>query len=125
MSIIQIEEIAKVCHEANRAFCETLGDVSQLKWEDAPDWQRQSAINGVDYHLRNPGTKPSDSHDNWLREKLASGWKYGPVKNPEAKEHPCCVHYDELPIEQKVKDSIFLSIVRSMEVLLPRNQKEK
>jgi len=27
--------IAKVCHEANRAYCESIGDNSQLSWEDA------------------------------------------------------------------------------------------
>ena len=27
----------------------------------------------------------------------ADGWKYGPVKDPEKKEHPCFVPYDDLP----------------------------
>lgn len=57
------EEIAKVCHEANRAYCSTLGDNSQVSWEDAPEWQISSAINGVQYHLDNPGSKPEDSHN--------------------------------------------------------------
>ncbi len=44
-----IESIAKICHEANRAYCATIGDASQLPWEESPDWQRQSAINGVKF----------------------------------------------------------------------------
>ena len=41
------EYIAKVCHEVNRAYCMSQGDGSQPRWEDAPDWQKQSAISGV------------------------------------------------------------------------------
>ena len=52
------EKIAKVCHEANRAYCEALGDYSQTTWEKAPDWQKESAINGVQFHLDNPGASP-------------------------------------------------------------------
>ena len=38
------ENIAKVAHETNRSFCQTLGDWSQPTWENAPDWQKESAI---------------------------------------------------------------------------------
>lgn len=44
------EDIAKVCHEANRAYCAGIGDHSQKSWEESPDWQRTSAINGVKFH---------------------------------------------------------------------------
>jgi hypothetical protein len=107
------EQIAKVCHEANRAYCETLGDLSQPRWEDAPEWQRTSAIKGVEA-ARNPLAKPSDSHDSWLAEKRSTGWKYGPVKDPAKKEHPCFVPYEELPIDQKAKDALFLAVARAL-----------
>lgn len=115
---MNIEKIAKVAHEANRAYCESIGDNSQIPWGRAPDWQRESAIDGVKFHLNNPDSQPQDSHENWLKLKFAEGWKYGEVKAVGKKEHPCCVPYDELPIEQRVKDSIFLGIVRAMEALL-------
>jgi RyR domain-containing protein len=109
--------IAIICHEANRAYCATLGDNSQPAWEDAPEWQRQSALNGVAFHLAalESGIEPapSASHESWLKEKTADGWKYGPVKNPETKEHPCFVSYDELPVDQRRKDYIFGAIVKA------------
>jgi len=105
-----IEFIARVCHNVNRAYCQSIGDDSQPKWEEAPDWQRQSAINGVRFHLAND-TTPEQSHENWMREKLADGWKHGPNKNPELKEHPCMVPYGELPAAQRTKDYLFKSIV--------------
>lgn len=111
---MNVELIAQVCHETNRAYCQTIGDNSQPLWQFAPAWQKQSAINGVNYHLSNPNSTPADSHNNWLAEKQADGWKYGPVKNPETKEHPCFVPYEDLPIEQQVKDLLFISVVRAL-----------
>jgi hypothetical protein len=106
--------IAKVCHEANRAYCQTIGDDSQPAWEQAPDWQRSSAIDGVKFHLANPTAGDSASHENWMKEKLHGGWKYGPVKNPEAKEHHCLVPFDQLPPEQQAKDRLFRAIVHAL-----------
>lgn len=111
---MELTNIAKVCHEANRAYCETIGDNSQPKWEDAPEWQKRSAINGVEFHLNNPDSKPEDSHNSWLKEKEDQGWKYGLIKDPEKKEHPCFVPYSQLPISQQIKDHIFIGIVRAM-----------
>lgn len=115
------EDVAKVCHEANRALCETHGDESQTAWEDAPDWQKKSAINGVRFRLENPNAGPSASHENWLKEKRETGWTYGPVKDPEKKQHPCCVPYDELPLEQQAKDALFIAVVDALKGFLPKS----
>jgi hypothetical protein len=112
---MKVEQIAKTCHEVNKAFCESIGDFSQPKWDDAPQWQKESAINGVNFHLANPTSKPSDSHNNWMAEKLKDGWKFGEVKNPETKEHPCMVPYEDLPKAQQTKDALFIAVVRSLE----------
>ena len=109
-----IELAAKAAHEANRAYCESLGDFSQVPWEHAPDWQRDSATNGVKFILDNPSASPASNHENWLREKERDGWKYGPVKDTEKKEHPCFVPYHELPEAQKMKDAIFVAVVRGV-----------
>lgn len=107
-----IAEIAQLAHEVNRAYCASIGDHSQPAWEDAPTWQKDSAINGVQAHMQADLT-PEQSHASWLAQKEREGWKYGPVKNPEAKEHPCCVPYDQLPVEQRTKDYLFGAIVKT------------
>ena len=112
------EQIAKVCHNVNKAYCEALGDTSQPSWENAPQWQKDSAMTGVKMHLANPNAGPDDSHNSWLAQKKEEGWKYGPVKKPEVKEHPCFVPYQELPVEQKAKDYIFREVVHSLANLL-------
>lgn len=113
--MVTIEQIAKTCHEVNRVFCKFLGDNTQPKWEDAPEWQKKSAINGVKYHLAHPDSNPSDSHNNWMAEKLKDGWKYGEIKNVETKEHHCLVPYEQLSQAEQTKDSLFITVVRSME----------
>ena len=111
-----VEIIAKVVHEANRAWCESNGDFSQPSWENAPDWQKNSAYDGVRLHIANPDLTPEQSHDNWSEYKIKEGWVYGPVKDPNANPptHPCLVPYNELPHEQRVKDSLFKSIIHAI-----------
>lgn len=106
--------IAMVAHEANRAYCQSLGDDSQPAWVFAPEWQQKSALVGVEMHLANPDATPEQSHESWLAQKLADGWKVGPAKDAELKEHPCCVPYAELPADQKAKDYIFRGVVHAL-----------
>lgn len=103
---------AEAAHEMNRVWCLAHGDTRQPLWRDAPEWQRASAINGV--HGVLAGNTPRQSHESWLKEKEATGWKYGAVKDPEKKEHPCFVPYDELPPEQKAKDYIYVHTVKTV-----------
>lgn len=109
-----IVTIAKVCHEANREYCNSIGDYSQVGWFYAPEWQKNSAIAGVKFHLANPWAPFSASHNNWMDQKAAEGWRYGETKDPDKKEHPYMVPYEKLPPEQKFKDVMFTCIVRAM-----------
>jgi hypothetical protein len=111
---MKIVDIARICHQVNKAYCEAIGDNSQVDWSHAPDWQRESAVNGVNFHMKNPDASPSHSHEKWLKDKEAGGWKYGPVKDTEKKEHPCFVPYDQLPWDQRTKDYIFSAICREL-----------
>jgi hypothetical protein len=106
--------IARVAHEVNRAYCQALGDNSQATWEDAPEWQRESARDGVAFHVANPGAGPEASHQAWSDAKTADGWQYGEMKDADAKTHPCLVPFDQLPVEQQAKDYIFRAIVHSL-----------
>ena len=104
--------IARVCHEANRAWCFSHGDLSQPPWDEAPAWQRESAALGVRGAIA--GNTPEQSHESWTAHKIETGWLWGPEKDPEKKTHPCLVPYDELPPEQKAKDALFVAIVRAL-----------
>ncbi len=65
------------------------------------------------FPLANPDLTAEDQHMQWMKDKVMAGWIYGPVKDSEAKTHPCILPYDELPPEQKVKDHVFRAIVKA------------
>lgn len=109
-----IEKIAQVAHEVNRAYCQAIGDNSQTSWEDAPAWQKESAVLGVIFHVEHPDAGPDASHNSWMKQKLDTGWVYGEEKDPEAKTHPCIVPFEELPLGQQVKDHLFRQVVHSL-----------
>lgn len=112
------ERIARVAHEVNRAYCQALGDYTHLPWESAPEWQRVSARMGVDLHTMGD-FGPEASHASWMRQKLDEGWSYGPVKDPQAKQHPCMVPFSDLPPEQQAKDFIFRAVVHALRDTAP------
>ena len=114
MNIPLEEQIARVCHEANRAYCATLGDLSQPQWADAPQWQKDSAMLGVKLHTENPNAGPEASHESWFAQKVSDGWIYGPIKDPDEKTHPCMLPFAELPREQQAKDYLFRGVVRAL-----------
>jgi hypothetical protein len=86
---LSIEDVAMVCHEANRAYCEASGDWSQDEWFEAPENIKESVRAGVRFHLDNPEAGDSASHESWLNFKVLDGWVYGVDKDPKAKTHPC------------------------------------
>lgn len=108
-----VEGVARMAHAVNRAYCRAIGDNSQPHWRDAPEWQKESAIKGVLAHLATEGLTPEQSHESWMEEKRRTGWKLGPVKDPEKKEHPCFMPYAELPLEQRIKDHLFKAVVEA------------
>lgn len=113
----RIEIIAMVAHAVNAAYCLSIGDNSQPTWDSAPDWQKQSVINGVNMHLQNPDATPEQSHKSWLEHKVKEGWVYGEEKDEEAKTHPCVLPFEKLPPEQKSKDYLFRGVVHALKDL--------
>ena len=133
-------QIAQVCHAANKAYCESIGDFTQPRWEDLPLEKKESLVNGVKLILNNPESNPEDSHKAWLKTMKKDGWSFmekeiiEPVivrgkktnktkvtKVPLPKDwvkkcHPNMIPYDELPEEQKFKDVLFRAVVRSFVV---------
>lgn len=112
--MLTINQVAFICHQGNKALCEAQDDSSQVDWELAPAWQRESAIKGVQFCLDNPDAAPSANHDSWKKQKEDDGWVYGDVKNAEAKTHPCMVAFEDLPPLQQAKDKLFKNIVAAL-----------
>jgi hypothetical protein len=109
-TFLEGDRLAALVHEINRAYCSLLGDDSQESWDLAPEWQRDSALAGIDGVLG--GNGPGASHASWCAHKFMDGWVYGEVKDTLLKTHPCLVPYPDLPVEQRMKDYLFVSVIR-------------
>lgn len=112
--MLSIPAIAKIVHQANKAYCEALGDFSQREWESAAAWQQDSAIDGIRKVIDGEANTPEEQHQAWCDFKKEDGWIYGPRKDEFLKTHPCLVPYNELPAEQRRKDHLFRAIVQAM-----------
>ncbi len=111
---VDTSHIARVVHEAMRAFAKAEGGAGLPPWSRAPKWMKTSTEEGVRFRLANPDAPPSAQHDSWAEEKLAAGWRRGKVKDPTRKTHPLLVPYDKLPLWEKRKDALFAAVVRSL-----------
>lgn len=111
MQNYQIEYIAKNVHNANCDYCKAHGDFVDPEWDALPEDRRQSIRDAVRAQIENPAVNAEASHQRWMECRLAEGWVYGPVKDLEAKTHPCLVAYDQLPEAQQYKDKLFASNV--------------
>lgn len=112
---MKIDDIARVCHEANRVLQIVQDDPSipvSEPWLDLDEETKQSACVGVRGIL--DGNDARESHATWMQFKLDNGWTLGSVKDHEAKTHPLLVPYDQLPEEQQLKDHLFQAIVLAL-----------
>lgn len=115
---VKISICARAAYEANRAYCQTLGDNSLPAWDEAPEEAKAGTLRGAAFAL-NGGTA-RDQHEAWCADKIIHGWVWGPVKDPVAKTHPCLVAYEALPEHQRLKDEIHIAVVRALaQVLFP------
>lgn len=107
--------IARVVHEANRALQIEQADPAipvSRSWDNTDVETKNSAIEGVLGVLG--GNTPEQSHEGWCNFKIDHGWSWGPTKDETLKEHPLLVPYADLPESQKVKDDLFVAIVKAL-----------
>jgi uncharacterized protein YwqG len=53
---------------------------------------------------------PEELHDDWVRAYEEMGWRYGPVRDTEAKTHPDMLPFDELEQREQDKDAVFIAL---------------
>lgn len=112
-----IESIGRACHAANGFYSDSIQDGMFQPWEVCGE----SVMKGVRFRLANPLATPADNHANWLADQSRAGWKYGPVKDVEKKEHPDMVIYEQLPEAQRVKNTLFAAVIDGLKGLLAKD----
>ena len=71
--MLTIENVAAICHAANRELSMTQPDFSPMPWELTPRPTQDSVIACVMFHVKHPEATPAESHENWLAHKTADG----------------------------------------------------
>lgn len=107
-------QIAQVCHEATRGFQRTLGQPQSREWDNAGTEMQQSVVHGVKVAQESTEHGPEELHRQWRMVREQQGWVYGDVKDEVAKTHPNLRPYNELPLSEQLKDSLFIAIVRAL-----------
>jgi hypothetical protein len=106
-------QIAKVCYAVNRTFCRA----SESSWDDIDPATQSEYITAINSYLSNPNLTPETVHDTWVEFMVDSGWSPGAFIDPDDKTHPNLVSYTDLPFTERLKDEIFMTVVRTMKDL--------
>lgn len=106
--------IARVVHEAIRAYKRGLGEDALAAWDDAPEWMREASLAAVAARVADPDGTAASQHEAWLEEKRRQGWRYGEVKDQDAKTHPLMIDYVDLPSSERRKDLLIQAIVDAL-----------
>ena len=53
---------------------------------------------------------PAELHGGWVQAYIDMGWRYGPVRDTEAKTHPDMVPFDKLEKREQDKDAVFIAL---------------
>ena len=107
------QEIAKIAHKAHRAYCKSIGHKTQPKWKDLTE-DHKSVITTSVYMIKKGAIKTQQqSHNRFVKSKIANGWKYGQEYCPKKKTNPRLVGFKDLSLEDRTKEMIFFTVVKN------------
>lgn len=103
------EFMARVSHQCWVSYQMAAGQSFNA---EPTETQLKSHMDGARFFLKKPDATSKENHDNWMKFRLADGWKFGPVKDEGKKEHPDLVAYEALPEIERAKDDMDLAARR-------------
>lgn len=104
-------DIAKVAHQANRAFLNTLGDTSEKDWENLSEEAKKETAEQVEFSLQNEHVGAEAHHIAWMNEMKEKGYTHGEVGDMK---HPLLVPFDLLPAENQKQHKLFFAVVQAL-----------
>ena len=109
-----LEPVARVIHAAIRTWSTAHGQPDMPDWDAAPQWMKDSTFASIKFVLENPDADAGAQHVQWMEQRRAQGWSYGPVRDEARKTHPMLVPFGQLPIMEQKKDDLVSAIVRAL-----------
>ncbi len=105
---------AKVAHQVNQAIRDFYGEDALPDWDKSSEELRNRGVIGVEQIIAKPETTPKEIHEIWISNMAKDGWRLGPVHDGVKKTHPNMCAYEELDDVQKLKDIIYITVVKTM-----------
>ena len=107
------EKLAEYIYEATRVEAEwSKRPIVPELWENRDDKFRKQFVDIIaKYMSMDKLPTPAEAHESWNQSYYKMGWKYGEVRDVEAKTHPDLLPFDELSQPERDKDAIFLAFV--------------
>ena len=114
LSAAQAQRIARVTHEAVRAWQVANGQDPAPPWSRAPAWMKTATLEAVHWNTSGTPSTPASRHRQWVEEKKQAGWKFGRRKDARRKTHPLMVAYNQLPEVERRKDALVSAVIESL-----------
>lgn len=99
--------IASMVSDINKFY-----DPGTLSWDEMDDEYKERVMSGVRVAIASPDLDPEHNHISWFNKMGADGWIFGEVKDAVAKTHPSMVPWVELHPSERIKNSMFLRMVK-------------
>ena len=110
---LRIERVARKAYEVNVAYhAMAYRNNHRPTWKQLPEEKRAHIRRVVVAIDRGEITTPAERHEYWRRERIATGWSYGPVKDIERQQHPELVPFDDLPTRQQMEVFVCFHAIR-------------
>lgn len=104
-------DIAKIVHEATRAYNEQVfGDFTQKRWDHLTEDQKFEIVRRVEFTIEYRNAPASAYHDRWLAAKLWDGWSPADYTDSKQKKHKRLLPWTMLPKGEQERDVLFVKI---------------
>lgn len=107
-----ISRLAQAVSEANSVYRQYATNEPGRPWMTMTNDEQRELVLAVGRTLELRTDTPEACHVEWMKVREAEGWKYGEVLNPEAKESPYMMPWDQLIPEGKAKAELYLAILK-------------
>jgi len=113
-------QICEIAQTIRATYLNLIRDKPLPSYQDLSEGMKMYILDEVNYWLKDPSFKASDSHDSWYKYKTEEGWSYGEVVDYENKKHPRIVPYSQTPVEEKIANELFMNTVKLLSEFLEK-----
>jgi len=117
---MKLAEVARMVHQTDKAYCESIGDYSNKNWEQAEPADKKRMEDIVQFYTDNPLAMDCSIHNVWIKAMVMDGWVKGDEFNPFTKTHPGIIKFEEIPFEQQVRATIIRRVIGTLGSLLEK-----